>query len=77
MPDDDYTLLVAFDDEAQIKWVKHASGETYYEPTGSFDEEPLKDIDLLRVEVLDILVFRDRKTKKVMYCPHWYCRRYC
>jgi len=78
MPDDDYALLIAFDEMAQIKWVKYSSSDTVYtKPTGTFRKEPLEDIDLLGTETLDILRFRDRKTEKIALCVHWYCNRYC
>lgn len=74
---DDFKMLVAFDEDGQIKWVQYDDGDKHVKPEGSFyDDGPLKNISLHRVEELSIMIYEKSDGTKVM-CPHINCNRWC
>lgn len=83
--DKNVALLVAFDTEGEIKWVEYPGGIKLAEPTARFAETPLTNINLLKTNMIDILVWeqQDEKEKTVKgktvkrVCVHNNCSRYC
>ncbi len=83
--DKNVALLVAFDTEGDIKWVEHADGRKVTEEEAArLVERPLTNINLLKTNMIDILVWeqQDEKEKTVKgktvksLCVHNLCRCY-
>ena len=73
---DSFALLIAFDSDGQIIEVQYPDGDRYDQPLGSFDDSPLEDITLHKIEELSILIY-DRADKTRVMCPHFKCNRWC
>jgi hypothetical protein len=73
-------LTVHFDEDGKFISSEYPDGRVYTYPVASFYDTPLRNINLLRVETYDILVYDEPDENGNMVRrvgTHWQCRRYC
>jgi len=85
---DGIEMLMAFDTNGQARWIEFRDGTRYTVspesgpmPPDTFRGGPLKNINLLKAEVFEILKWEELDEKgnvvKTHLCPHILCRLYC